>query len=322
MISNPFNAGFILWNGRVSPGNHRPVVSVPEFERVQKLLKRVDNNRPKRRFHRYGGVFRCGSCDLAVTAEFKRKPSGREYTYYHCTRVHRTPPCQEKSVEERVLETQILEFLDGLSISEEVLEWVTDQVSKQHAERNQVQEQEAQRHRRQVASIERQIANLTALSIKDIIDEDEFLKKRSALQLELAAATEKAKAAEETAFVLEPLQFIGKLSVRAKYWYSEADNHQRQKILKTLCWNSRLKGQKALLENKKPFRVLKETEEFFAQLAKRNDVGTQTKRAKAKIRALCAKLEAELSDQDMKETVQSARELCAEFEPQSLQTAH
>src|SRR4029077_17936251 len=39
ILSNPFYAGVIVWDGKIYPGKHEPVVSIQEFQRVRSLLE-------------------------------------------------------------------------------------------------------------------------------------------------------------------------------------------------------------------------------------------------------------------------------------------
>jgi site-specific DNA recombinase len=40
ILSNPFYAGIIYWNGQTYPGKHEPVVTIAEFDKVRSLLDR------------------------------------------------------------------------------------------------------------------------------------------------------------------------------------------------------------------------------------------------------------------------------------------
>jgi hypothetical protein len=43
ILTSPFYAGLLVWNGRTYQGAHPPVVSIEEFERVQELLGLKEN---------------------------------------------------------------------------------------------------------------------------------------------------------------------------------------------------------------------------------------------------------------------------------------
>ncbi|WP_299548693.1 recombinase family protein, partial [uncultured Tateyamaria sp.] len=91
LLSNPFYAGNLVFKGELYSGTHQPMISQAEFDQLQAVLRKDHQPRPKKRAFLYGGVFKCGVCGLSVTAEHKRNRWGSHYTYYHCTRVHRSP---------------------------------------------------------------------------------------------------------------------------------------------------------------------------------------------------------------------------------------
>src|SRR5258706_3667219 len=81
VLKNPFYKGLFLWEGKLYPGTHTPLVSVECFERVQAVFR--GHNKPRYNTHEfaYRGLLTCAYDNCKVTAEIKR----RRYTYYHCT---------------------------------------------------------------------------------------------------------------------------------------------------------------------------------------------------------------------------------------------
>lgn len=112
LLSNPFYAGSIIWNGQTYPGKHEPIVSIDESRMVRRLIDRPNRPRPKHHAFTFGGMMRCGACGLGVTAERKVKRSGRQYTYYHCTRPRlRQSPCRPGGAKRRRPWSRILGHL-------------------------------------------------------------------------------------------------------------------------------------------------------------------------------------------------------------------
>ncbi len=105
ILKNPFYAGFIRHGGEVYRGDHEPVVSKPEFDRIQEFLGRHDAPRPVRHEFVFVGLIRCGRCGRAVTGEEHRNRHGTSYVYYRCSRkrvgevVCRDPYVPEPQVE-------------------------------------------------------------------------------------------------------------------------------------------------------------------------------------------------------------------------------
>jgi hypothetical protein len=144
ILTRPFYAGLIIWNGETYLGRHEPIISVEEFEHVQRMLRRPSAQKPHRHRFAYTGMIRCGTCGLLVTAEHKVNRYGAHYLYYHCTRRSFIAGCREPSVEVKALEAQVVEFLGRIALHPEVEPWVWRELTTDQATRR--DEEEARRH--------------------------------------------------------------------------------------------------------------------------------------------------------------------------------
>lgn len=93
ILSNPFYAGVIYWNGKRYPGKHPPAISLQEFECVQRLLGRPGRPRQRRHTFTFRGIIRCGECGHRITAQHTTNRHGTTYAYYRCTKRHPTHRC-------------------------------------------------------------------------------------------------------------------------------------------------------------------------------------------------------------------------------------
>lgn len=88
ILRNSFYIELMKYNGEVFEGKHKPIISKKLFESVQKVIA---SKSKKIEFGKYHFVFRdlgmrCGECGLSITAEKHIKKSGREFSYYRCTK--------------------------------------------------------------------------------------------------------------------------------------------------------------------------------------------------------------------------------------------
>lgn len=308
ILTNPFYAGYILWNGQLHIGKHKPVVSKTEFEQTQRELGISAPHKPKTRSHTYAGVFRCGVCGLSITAEYKQKPSGREYTYYHCTRVHRTPHCTQPSIEEQKLEQQVLAFIEGIGLSKRLWDWLADATANNHIDKSNIREEQQNDQHTVIAKLERQLANLTDLRVRDILNDDEFMSKRQSINMGIDAARERIAELQNSTATLEPTRNLSMFLFQAKYWYLNANKKHKRRLLEILCSNSVLTDRKALLEAKKPFLLLSDLDQLSFMRGRRSNVGTPKlgKRLEKKLETLCR-------DPEVKLLAAQAKEFCEEF---------
>jgi len=318
ILNNPFYAGYIRWQGQLHPGRHVPVVSKSEFERAQEILGKRTQPRPQRRNFAYGGIFTCGACGLSVTAERKRKPSGREYVYYHCTRVHRTPHCTQPSIEEHELHRQVLTFLGHVRLPEEFGSWFMEAIRASEDTFADAKAQIAKKLSERMTSLKRQLSNLTDLRVREVLDDDEFVQRREVLTRELAKTEENAKNAERDQITFEPLEILHLLCSKAKDWFEEADDRTKRALLRILCSNPVLKDKKAIFQARKPFvelGLLVASPNLSGRLEEvRNDHTACRQRTKMK-----KKLRSLATDPEIKQLADDARAIIERIGPDALQ---
>lgn len=123
ILKNPIYYGYFRWNDQIHRGIHAPIVSKKLFDDVQEIFK------PRK--HTVGrnvldfpfrGNLVCGECGLKITAEIQKKKSGKEYTYYHCTKSKGADKCSQKYTRDEILVDEIDKQLAKLKINEPMLD--------------------------------------------------------------------------------------------------------------------------------------------------------------------------------------------------------
>ena len=74
IFTNPFYYGQFEYphgTGKWYQGNHKPMITVKEYDKVQMLLGRAGRPRPVKHNFAYTGQIRCGECSAMITAEQK-----------------------------------------------------------------------------------------------------------------------------------------------------------------------------------------------------------------------------------------------------------
>ena len=315
ILTNPFYAGHIRWKGQLHPGKHKPVVHNDEFARVQTFLGSPLPAPSKNTRFTYAGLFRCGSCGLAVTAERKRKPSGREYTYYHCTRVHRTPRCTEPSVEERVLEAQIADFLDRVTIHKPIYDWLVESLEGSSVDVAAKQADLVKQDQKEVTSLEAQMNSLLDMRQNNYVTDDQFLERREKLQIELGAAQERLHKHQEAALTFEPAQIISFFLCNTKKCFELAPPEAKRKLIKILCSNPSLMDKKPLLTLKKPFEEVAEIAEFRRRCGFVKDIRTATSHQKSPTMRRFRQLIADCNTEKMQTLCYEIRHYLRQYHP-------
>ena len=142
-------------------GSHTPMITKPEFDRVQEILGRKGKPQPKTHVFSYSGLIRCGECGSAIVADAKnqlicteckykfdrdahkekcpkcgtlisemKNPKILDYVYYRCSR-RKNPKCtQRKYLQLPQLEAQIDAELKYMDIDEDYLKLALDYLNE------------------------------------------------------------------------------------------------------------------------------------------------------------------------------------------------
>lgn len=274
VLSNPFYAGIIVWDGQTYPGRHQPVVTIDEFQRVRHLLHRPGRPRPQKHRFAFTGMIRCGACGLFVTAEHKINRFGSHYVYYHCSKRQLGPRCSEPSVELRSLEHQIEQFLRTLAVEPSVEEWLLEEIALS-TQRLENEEQARRRSlERALADVVAQLNELTGLRLRTLLTDGEFIAQRGVLQQEQLRLRSKIAECDRHFDRFEPVGDVVSFSNRAAEWFRIGDDQSKRVILQTVGSNLTLKSKILNVEAVRPFAALASTGNNIRRLAIIDDVRT------------------------------------------------
>jgi DNA invertase Pin-like site-specific DNA recombinase len=273
VLTSPFYAGLIPWKGRLYPGKHPPVVTVDEYERVQELLGRPTQPRPKTREFAFTGMFKCGECGLSVTAEEKTNRFGSQYTYYHCTKRSPVYRCRQRSVEAKTFEEQIEGFLLRLRIHPNLHAYALKLVEHDQAELAHLVEAESRALQEAISRNEIARRNLTRLRIADQISDREFETERQELERDRFRLESRDRdLAKSDRF--EPGALCVLFSIRAAQCFHDGDKQTQRTLLQIAGSNPKLKDREAMIDVSKLFRKWENVDSIPALRAGVEDVRT------------------------------------------------
>jgi DNA invertase Pin-like site-specific DNA recombinase len=233
ILTNPFYYGCFEYpkgSGHWFKGDHEPMVTTEEYDKVQMLLGRKGNPRPQKHVFPYRGLIRCGQCGGMVTAEEKvqiicpvcklkfasrhrqacprcetpldqmHRPTLLRYVYYHCAR-RGASSCAQGSIEVADLEAQVEAWLAKVRLSEPFVKWALKYLRERAAAQAADQEEVKRSLEHAYRDCLRRLQNLVDLKISPsnaagtMLSDQEYARHRSRLENEkvrLEAALEKA----------------------------------------------------------------------------------------------------------------------------------
>ena len=188
LFTNPFYYGefeYPLGSSDWYKGEHQPLMTRCEYDKIQIFLGRPSQTRAKTRDFPYRGPLRCGECGAMITAEakVKRQKNGNvhHYTYYHCTK-RIDPDCTQRSIREEELEAQITRVLEQIEIPSEFRAFALSQLAR--IERGEPNKQEAtkKKYERDYRTCLRRLDTLIDMRVNGELTVDQFKERKAVLE--------------------------------------------------------------------------------------------------------------------------------------------
>ncbi len=164
MLHSVFYTGKFLREGVLYDGQHPPLVTMDEWDRVQTILAREGAGRYRKHEYAYTGLIRCGRCGCAVTAGIAK---GR--VYYHCT--NRGGLCDKKGVREDELERQFVASLEGVHLGEQVEDVLLAIIRRWQEEPSRESEERYAQLHRSLEGARSEQRELLGLRLRKVIDD-------------------------------------------------------------------------------------------------------------------------------------------------------
>ena len=191
-------------NGVQYAGEHKQMITLEEYDRVQMLLGRKGKPRPKQHEFAFTGSIRCGVCGCLYTAETKKKllKSGeiREHTYYHCTKRTTKIKCnQRKNIPVNDLETAIEKEIEKYTILPEFLQWALEGLNKKNDTEIEDRTKVYEMRHKSLVETQKELDELTKMRYRQLIDDETFIKEKNTLRNKIVQFKENLRETETRA---------------------------------------------------------------------------------------------------------------------------
>lgn len=258
LLSNPFYYGDFVWVKAIYKGAHEPLITRELWDKVQAVLGRYENKGMPYRFKDNATLFpfkrllTCGECGRNITAEKKVKPSGKEYTYYRCTKFETN--CTQPAVNEKSLESQIQEGLNGLKVPAETQECITEGLRQSFGLKRDTEDVIKQNLETRKKRLEERLKILYNDRLDQIITPELYQEKFAENSAELKDLDKKISRYLNADIDYYSLgSKILELANNLSFLYKNALPDEKQELMNFLLSNSKLRDGKMLISYKKPF---------------------------------------------------------------------
>lgn len=270
IFTNPFYYGEFEYGGKVYEGKHKPMITVEEFNHVQKILGITAKPQTRHKNLPYRGILRCGECGCYVTTEIKSKwikseNTFRSYIYLHCTHRKTEVKCQQKPVSYEEVNRQIIEKLIFASLPESFLTFALEILNRENDAEVTNRQILVKNQQKALDDCTRRMDRLIELYIspanqeKLLISDEELKDRKSLLIKEKASIQQEIERLEQGAAEwMDLTEKTFRFAVYAKHEFETGDYATKTKILAALGQNFILKDGKVSIQLKKQYQLIED----------------------------------------------------------------
>lgn len=257
IFTNIFYTGLFLYRGEIGNGTHEPMITLDQFDLVQKFLGRYGKPRAKTHSFTYTGVMVCGECKSGITACEKTKLIKsenvlRDYKFYYCShRKKGTENCTQRSfIPEADLEDMIRAEIDKYTISPKFRDWALRILQEEHSHEAEEREAIYKSQLNELETTQRELDNLITMRLRELIDDEQYSVRKKVLSDKIVIL--KKKTAETQTRAQNWLQYTERAfnfacEAKAKFDDPKTSPEDKKAILMTLGWNHTIINEKLFI---------------------------------------------------------------------------
>lgn len=252
--------GIYKHGGELHEGSYQSLITKPLFDKVQEVLK--NRSKPRSLTHKFAftGLGKCKNCGAAITAtekfkHYKRTKRDAQYVYYHCSR--RKGTCNEATLTVDEMENQLGNYLEKITIDEEVWRLGLKLLQEKHAEEIKLNSRLRKQWQQKFNSIQDDLDRLLKLRMREEITAEEYLTQKKTFLSEQTKVKERLRDNEEGSLTwLELAEKFFNTAYQAREMLNSDDLDDKRKAVTDVGWNLALKKKKIKFSFKQPFDVL------------------------------------------------------------------
>ena len=248
VLTNPFYYGLMRYWGELFEGAHQPIITKKLFEKCQAVMRRRGKPRKAEHYIALRGFMRCGECGRTITAEIQKG-----HTYYRCTKRQRY--CSQKYTREEVLEKQIDDIFQKVSLSDDWASKIINELKKDKEKDAQSSLTHLQNLKTKLGSIDAKISKLIDLYLEGSLTQEEYRLKKEKLVNDKKELQECIRdfADEGNNRFEQAKSFVTSLT-EARYSLDEGNLESKKEFLKKIGSNFILKERRLNFSAEKIFR--------------------------------------------------------------------
>ena len=260
ILTNPVYYGQFYHNGELYDGDYEPIIGKSLFDQVQQALKSRTKPINTKWQHPFNRLLVCGHCKCMITTTIKRKfykgtNRWATYIYHNCTK--RKGSCPQISIKSSDLDSQLLDYIQRVSIDEELWALGIKLLKERHKSFSQDNENSQKTHHTRLERLRERRHNLITMAADGQLEKEEFLTLKKVCmdeEAQVKALIDDNKSSSEN--WLELAESFLDTAFQARKIMESDDYVAKRKLVLSVGQNLILKDGKVDLTFQKPFDLL------------------------------------------------------------------
>lgn len=209
MLRNPFYYGMLQFNGELHKGQHTPMVTKAEFDKVQGRLREGSRQKPKIEreddyFSVYRGLIQCGICGCTVTyaRKIRKYKNGNEqvFEYVYCTNKRKDFDCPNKvKLKPRQVASMIKAELSRYTIRDDFYQFAIKHLSQWNDEQEKQREAVRTAQQKAINDTESELYGLQRMLYTGRCDEVFYDSEKAKIEQRLTLLRQQSEGASDIA---------------------------------------------------------------------------------------------------------------------------
>ena len=255
LLSNTFYYGSFFWKEQLYEGSHEAIISKELFDEVQLKMGIVSKPRKTKYDFTFRGPMTCGHCGSQITAQIKRKPSGKQYTYYHCTNGKGT--CENVSyIREEKIEEQYVKAFSQIKLTEDIVSFTKEALLQSHHQEKELREAQLKTFVARYKKLESYIDQAYQDRLDGLLETDDWKSRTSCWKIEQEDLNKKIEALRNanTAYMLEGIKLM-ELANSAYKLFPHMKMDEKREMISLVLSNPRIENASLRYSYNKPFNL-------------------------------------------------------------------
>ena len=233
LLQNHFYYGIFKFKGETYQGTHEPIISKKLFDECQEVMKsrgHIKTRKAEKTFP-FRGLFACGECGCAITAETQKGNN-----YYRCTK--KKAACSQRYIREEALAEQVKSFLQKVSLSSQNTEKVLCELDNDEQKAKENSREILHNLKSELADIGVKLDKLLSAYLDEIVSAEEYAAQKQKLLSRKMECTEEISEIENGSVSwLEPARAWVKSLNQAENLVKSGDKSEMTTFLKQIGSN-------------------------------------------------------------------------------------